>query len=272
MGPGHPSCLALVFLFILLITVGAHDLDDLDDEDELSLHDLRMILQKRGVDHRGLTQRPQLLAKVRETSAAPRPKATLGAADGEDDDFEGDEDVADAPDGDGAPAAAVGGKRRPRLLDPGDLQIRFCMGRGYKEAYTDYAQRLGKAFPGMRITGDAYPPSQIMSLLSTACQFLFFGGILSNLLGSLVLPPAVAQWLKDHRLLSLAVPMAANVAAAQLVVTGAFEVTYNGLPIFSKLQEGRMIGFKELQGLIEQAQGITPDLPDALRSPHLSLS
>eukprot|EP00667_Euglena_gracilis_P023832 EG_transcript_27116 len=119
----------------------------------------------------------------------------------------------------------------------------------------EYARRLHEAFPGTRISGENYPPPPLNAFLSSVLQLAFFVGLILNMFGSHLLPPAAAEWVQNNRGLCIAFPLFANVFAGQLMTTGAFEVTYNGLPVFSKLQEGRMVEFPELVRLLRQVQG-----------------
>eukprot|EP00668_Euglena_longa_P003150 GGOE01003680.1.p2 GENE.GGOE01003680.1~~GGOE01003680.1.p2 ORF type:complete len:122 (+),score=40.90 GGOE01003680.1:375-740(+) len=116
----------------------------------------------------------------------------------------------------------------------------------------EYARRLNQAFPGTRISGENYPPPPLNALLSSLLQFVFFAGLICNIFGSHFLPPAAAQWAQNNRGLCIAIPLFANMFAGQLVATGAFEVTYNGIPVFSKLENGQMIDYPQLQRLIQQ--------------------
>jgi selT/selW/selH-like putative selenoprotein len=108
-------------------------------------------------------------------------------------------------------------------------------------------------FPDIEVSGELYPPKPINSFISSVLQMAFLLGILCNLFGQHILPPHLAQWLVDNRGMAILCVFMCNVISGQLITTGAFEITYNGTLIFSRIREGRMLSFSELKFLIDQA-------------------
>mmetsp|Transcript_17097 Transcript_17097/g.30524 ORF Transcript_17097/g.30524 Transcript_17097/m.30524 type:complete len:97 (-) Transcript_17097:611-901(-) len=88
--------------------------------------------------------------------------------------------------------------------------------------------------------------------LSGVLQMVFMFGLLGNLIGPYILPEAAGQWIQENRTLCIMTVLVSNFMAGQLMATGAFEVEYNGLPVFSKLKTGHMIDFQELARLMDQ--------------------
>jgi len=140
----------------------------------------------------------------------------------------------------------------------GEVLIRFCFSCGYKQAFAELSRRLQQAYPNLKVTGENYPPPPLNASLATMCQLLFFAALAANLAGSWFLPPAAAQWVQDNRMASIAIVFMANMMAGNLMNTGAFEVSYNGRPVFSKLEAGQMAEYPALMELVRRAVEAKP--------------
>jgi selT/selW/selH-like putative selenoprotein len=83
---------------------------------------------------------------------------------------------------------------------------------------------------------------------------VFMVGLMANLLGTYVLPTPIAEWITQNRGMCILLVLASNFMAGQLLATGAFEVSYNGVPVFSKINTGYLVGFPELKRMIDQVR------------------
>ena len=81
--------------------------------------------------------------------------------------------------------------------------------------------------------------------------FLFVGDSIFASLG--VENPEWFTWMKDNKMMAIGGFWIFNSIATNLVATGAFEVTLNGQPIFSKLEAKRMPTLDELVRNLERA-------------------
>lgn len=118
--------------------------------------------------------------------------------------------------------------------------------------YVDYARRLRHAYPHIQVQGENYPPTPINAALSTMLQMVFMFGLLGSLAGAYVLPPLYANWITENRTMLMLVVLGSNFLAGQLLATGAFEVTYNDVEVFSKLKAGHLVDFQEIRRLLEK--------------------
>ena len=66
-------------------------------------------------------------------------------------------------------------------------------------------------------------------------------------LGKKMLPAKLAKLVEDHPIPAMMCVFACNLFSAQLLNTGAFEVTYNGEQVWSKMETGRFPQMEELK-------------------------
>ena len=88
--------------------------------------------------------------------------------------------------------------------------------------------------------------------LSQILQLGFFAGLGVSLVGKSMLPAPVAEFTNANPMLTFGLLFGCNVLAGKLVNTGAFEVTYKGVPVWSKLETGR---FPQLPELVDALDG-----------------
>lgn len=106
--------LQVFLLLFLIISINGYDLYEEDDAEELTAWDLKMILQERGIDYKGITERKALLKKVRESGDSPAPTAKTP------------KDMAEK--GATAPSSASPASPASHSKSPsGSVMIRFCM-------------------------------------------------------------------------------------------------------------------------------------------------
>jgi selT/selW/selH-like putative selenoprotein len=109
----------------------------------------------------------------------------------------------------------------------------------------DALQRHGGGRLGL-IEGELYPPTVTAQVLSQLLSYTFFIGFFLILLGewffTSLLPSDAGlrfvRLMKNNQMISIMVLFACNMAASSLISTGAFEVTYNGQLVHSKLATG----------------------------------
>jgi len=107
-----------------------------------------------------------------------------------------------------------------------------------------FHEQLGSA---VEVTGSIYPPSPLYYGLSQFCSYLFILGLLLLFAGEYIfntlnLPFGlrIVNYLKLNQTQVMIGLFALNWLSGQLVSTGAFEVSYNGRTVFSKLTSGEL--------------------------------
>lgn len=144
------------------------------------------------------------------------------------------------------------------ILTGPTLKILYCYSCGYRKAFDEYAGILHDKYPEITVTGDNYPPSamnavllQVIGLLKMAIILM----ILTNVNPFLLMgweSPAIWNWLSNSKIYGcLMTFFIANTIEGQLVSSGAFEIYYNDLPVWSKIETGRIPAPAELFQIID---------------------
>jgi len=124
--------------------------------------------------------------------------------------------------------------------------------------FQQYAGILQQKYPDLYISGDNFPPggfrlqaAQFISVL----KFLIIMMVLASFdpFASVGQPtPAWAQWLLDNKIYACMMTFfLLNAVETQLISTGAFEITLNDMPVWSKIEAGRIPQPGELFQIIE---------------------
>jgi len=77
-------------------------------------------------------------------------------------------------------------------------------------------------------------------------QLVFFGGLAISLAGRMFLPEPASKFIEANQMAILGGCFLCNIIAGNLLNSGAFEVTYNGQPVWSKIEAGRFPQMEEL--------------------------
>ena len=129
------------------------------------------------------------------------------------------------------------------------------------------AQQLQMRIPHLllSISGAVQPPPQHKVLLATLLSLVFYLGLIATFALPLLLPylppatPYLAQLnramsaVRDNYLMFVALLFGCNVAAGQLMATGAFEVDVAGAEVWSKLHSGTLPSVDYLVSEIKRA-------------------
>lgn len=117
-------------------------------------------------------------------------------------------------------------------------------------------------YPGLNIVGDNYPPPAVRQMLATFLSFVKFAILACVAMGInpftqfLNTPtPSWYQYALDNKIyFCLMVFFLSNAIEGQLYSTGAFEVHYNDVLVWSKLKNGRIPSAQELMQIIDNHQ------------------
>jgi len=123
----------------------------------------------------------------------------------------------------------------------------------YRKAFEDFARALQREFPGVKFNGDVHHPGDLRVAAAQVLQLAFFGGLAISVIGKGVLPPRVAEFMAENQMLTFGALFGCNVLAGKLINTGAFEISYNGTPVWSKIEKGRFPTMPELVDLLREA-------------------
>jgi selT/selW/selH-like putative selenoprotein len=88
-------------------------------------------------------------------------------------------------------------------------------------------------------------------MLAQLLQMAFFGGLAVSLIGRGLLPEPYSKFIEANQMVILGVCFLCNIVSGNLLNTGAFEVAYNGHPVWSKIETGRFPQMDELRSAME---------------------
>ena len=83
--------------------------------------------------------------------------------------------------------------------------------------------------------------------LAQLLQLTFFGGLALSLVGRGILPERQAKFIETNQMPILGVCFLCNMVSGNMLNTGAFEIKYNGAPVWSKMETGRFPQMDELR-------------------------
>jgi len=95
--------------------------------------------------------------------------------------------------------------------------------------------------------GETFTPNEMRMALAQVLQLTFFGGIAMALIGKNVLPEPAAKFVDGNQAIILGGCFLCNIMAGNLLNTGAFEITFDGEFVWSKIESGRFPQMDELR-------------------------
>ncbi|KAM7463951.1 hypothetical protein LguiA_032072 [Lonicera macranthoides] len=140
------------------------------------------------------------------------------------------------------------------------VKIDFCSSCSYRGTAVTMKNMLETSFPGIHVILDNYPAPLPKRLLSKVIPVFQFGVIGIIMAGEQIFPrlgfAAPPPWyysLRANRFGTISSTwLLGNFLQSFLQSSGAFEVSCNGEPVFSKLKEHRFPGEIELKDLISK--------------------
>ncbi|XP_028043276.1 thioredoxin reductase-like selenoprotein T homolog CG3887 [Bombyx mandarina] len=152
------------------------------------------------------------------------------------------------------------------------MNIYYCYSCGYKKVFEDYAGIIQQKYPEISVIGANYDPPGFNMYLSRIIGFgkmLVIMCILSgvNIFAWLNKPqPAWWSWCLENKLYAcMMMFFLANMIEGQLISSGAFEISLNNIPLWSKIETGRIPQPSELFQIIDNTlQFSKMDLPKNL--------
>lgn len=142
------------------------------------------------------------------------------------------------------------------------LKFFYCYSCGYRKAFEDYQMILTQKYPLITVLGENFDPpffyslfAKVLSLGKIALISSLFSGInVFEPFGCNI--PRWFQWCQSNKLYAcMMIFFGCNAIESTLISTGAFEILFNDMPIWSKLETGRIPQPTELFQIIESHLG-----------------
>lgn len=124
--------------------------------------------------------------------------------------------------------------------------------------FEEYSHRLRARYPQLSIEGENFPAHPVRRYLASAFGILKIGLIILIVSGSNPFPalnldtPGFWTWAIENKVYScLMLFFISNAIETQLLSTGAFEISLNDMPVWSKLESGKVPRYQELVNILE---------------------
>lgn len=137
------------------------------------------------------------------------------------------------------------------------MTIHYCHSCGYQKAFLEYSQIIRQKYPDLIIEGSYHEPAGLHYICAKTFNILkilliFIIMISGNVLAIIGQPqPRWWSWCLENKLYaSLTIFFVFNMFENIFVSTGAFEISMNGIPLWSKLETGRIPQLAELFSII----------------------
>uniref|UniRef100_A0A0A9WRS7 SelT-like protein n=1 Tax=Lygus hesperus TaxID=30085 RepID=A0A0A9WRS7_LYGHE len=154
------------------------------------------------------------------------------------------------------------------------LKFFYCYSCGYRKAFEDYANIIRQKYPDISVSGENYDPPGFHMLIARGLGILKIMVIISVLSGINIFnklgldTPNFWTWCTNHKVWScMMIFFMSNALEGHFISTGAFEISLNDIPVWSKLETGRIPQPPELFQILdnhlhlEDLRDIKPDFP-----------
>jgi selT/selW/selH-like putative selenoprotein len=123
-----------------------------------------------------------------------------------------------------------------------------------KKNFINLRNFLEQKYPQLvgHIQGENYPLSPAVQALVSGAAFLQIFGVCFVFMGNrlfttLGIPtPPWFGWMQENKMMTIGGLFVVNSVVQSSAATGAFEISYNGESVFSKLETGRMPNLREI--------------------------
>jgi len=138
------------------------------------------------------------------------------------------------------------------------LKFLFCFSWGYRRVFEEFSRVVQERYPTLTIEGDNFPPPPHKAMLAQVLSVVKLGLIVAILFGFDpfaaigMQAPGFFQWALQNKIYACMMTFfLSNAIEGQLISTGAFEIMLNDVPVWSKLEVGRIPSPPELLQILD---------------------
>jgi len=120
------------------------------------------------------------------------------------------------------------------------------------------ATAIRDRYPGLQVEGGNFPPPPLRQMIAQTLSALKFILLIVLISGQNPFPylnmatPEAFNWASENKVYAcMMIFFVSNMLETQLISTGAFEIDFNGINMWSKIQTGRIPTGPELFQMIE---------------------
>lgn len=141
---------------------------------------------------------------------------------------------------------------------PPKIKIQYCHSCGYRQAFDEVSKILMASFPDARIEGEIHRPNWLRSQIH---NLIYFSKVAILIMLYMDINPFSYLQMETPRLWthmtqskiysSFIIVFLSNTIESNMMSTGAFEIFFNDVPVWSKIETGRMPSMPELVSMID---------------------
>jgi selT/selW/selH-like putative selenoprotein len=138
------------------------------------------------------------------------------------------------------------------------IKIRYCHSCGYRNVFEQFSQLVRINYPNMAIIEENDSPGPIKSLLARVLSIIKMALLICLLFGQNPFPllniptPRVYSWALQNKMYAcLIIFFLSNSLESYLISTGAFEISVDNVPLWSKLETGRIPSANEFIQMLQ---------------------
>lgn len=138
------------------------------------------------------------------------------------------------------------------------IKVQYCHSCGYKQAFDEVAKILSQQYPNIKIEGQYHQPNWLRMQI---VNLLFFSKIALIAMIYMDINPFNYLQMETPRIWthmtqskvpsSLIILFITNSIESNMMSTGAFEIFYNDMPVWSKLSTNRIPSAPELLSIVD---------------------
>lgn len=144
------------------------------------------------------------------------------------------------------------------------IKVLYCHSCGYRQAFEDLARKLTVQFPTLNVVGEYHKPGWIRSQVANLVFLLKIGFFVMLYTRfdpfnyfRMETPRFWNTILENKVAASVMTLLLASSIENSMMSTGAYEVYFNGMPIWSKIDTGRIPTFPEIVNIISNHLSLT---------------
>lgn len=159
------------------------------------------------------------------------------------------------------PSGPRGGSASPHVASfhgPHKIKIQYCHSCGYKQAFDEVSKMLIANYKDIKIEGEIHKPNWLRSQIHNLIYFSKLAIIIMLYLDinpfnylQMDTPRLWTHMTQSKIYSSFIILFLSNSIESNLMSTGAFEIFYNDVPVWSKLDTGNMPSMPELVTMID---------------------
>ncbi|CAF3321805.1 unnamed protein product [Rotaria socialis] len=127
------------------------------------------------------------------------------------------------------------------------IKFRYCQTCGYQNIFKQYSELVRKHYPSIAVMGESYPPPPFRALIARVLSTIKIILLICLLFGQNPFPflnistPKIYLWALQNKMYAcLMIFFISNSLESYLMSTNAFEISIDDVPLWSKLETGRL--------------------------------